>query len=100
MTDTAMIFEGDDRGYLKWISLHQQGYVLNLRSDRADAAYVVLHRADCPRISTNQHLSGAYTERKYRKACASTVSALIEVARREGRSDGTFSKRCRICKPL
>ncbi len=91
-------FLDDDEGYLAWIAANPNGFVLNVRR-MADPDYVVLHRANCGSISTDKREPGAYTTRDYRKICAASVAELQRAAKREGRSDGSFSKRCGLCRP-
>ena len=91
-------FLDDDVGYLSWIATNPDGFVLNVRRV-ADPAYVVLHRARCGSISTDKRVPGAYTERDYRKVCATNLTELQLAAKREGRSHGSFSKRCGLCHP-
>jgi len=91
-------FCNDDLSYLAWTTAHPSGFVLNVRSS-PDPDYVVLHRADCKSISNSQQTPGAFTGRNYRKICAASVVELRLAAKREGRSDGSFSKRCGICRP-
>jgi hypothetical protein len=92
-------FIDDDLSYLTWVVAHPDGYVLNVRRS-PDPHYVILHRANCKSISNETHGPGAYTGRSYRKICANSEGMLQPVAKREGRSDGTFSKRCGHCLPL
>lgn len=91
-------FKNDETGYFKWLSSHPNGYVLNVRSE-PDPTYVVLHRASCGSIASTKRASGAYTCKGFRKWCADSTDELQFAAIREGRSDGTFSKRCGLCKP-
>ena len=91
-------FIDDDESYLSWITANPNGYVLNVRRV-ADPDYVVLHRANCGSISTDKHEPGAYAARGYRKICAASVTELQLAAKREGRADGSFSKRCGLCRP-
>ncbi len=91
-------FLDDDEGYLSWIATNPDGLVLNVRR-MADPNYVVLHRANCGSISTDKREPGAYTTRGYRKICAVNVSELQLAAKREGRSDGSFSNKCGLCRP-
>jgi hypothetical protein len=91
-------FVADDLSYLAWVAAHPDGYVLNVRRS-PDPRYVILHRADCTSISNETHAPGAYTGRSYRKICASSEAELHAGAKGEGRSDGTFSKRCGHCCP-
>ena len=91
-------FSNDDKGYRAWLADHPDGFVLNVRSV-PNPEYVVLHRAGCGSISSEAQAPAAFTGRVYRKICATTVAELKLAAKTEGRRDGTFSKRCGICKP-
>jgi hypothetical protein len=91
-------FNGDDLSYLAWTAAHRDGFVLNVQRS-PDPDYVVLHRASCGSISNDKQAPGAFTGRGYRKICATSVAELQVAAKSEGRSDGTFSKRCRLCSP-
>ncbi len=91
-------FYNDDLSYLTWTAAHPDGFVLNVRRV-ADPDYVVLHRADCGSISNDKQTPGAFTGRDYQKICASSVTELQLAAKREGRSDGSFSRRCGLCRP-
>ncbi len=91
-------FLDDDEGYFSWIASNRDGLVLNVRRV-ADPGYVILHRASCGNISTDKREPGAYTTRQYRKVCADNEAELQLAAKREGRSDGSFSKRCGLCRP-
>lgn len=91
-------FENDDLGYLAWTKAHPNGFVLNVRRV-ADRTYVVLHRAACGSISNDRETQGAFTGRDFRKFCATSATELQLAAKREGRIDGSFSKRCGLCRP-
>ncbi len=91
-------FRNNDLKYLAWIAEHPDGFVLNVRSS-PDRKYVILHRAGCYSISNDKQAPGAFTGRNYRKICANSVAELHLAAKREGRSDGSFSKRCGFCRP-
>lgn len=92
-----MQFVGDDDAYLDWVARNPNGYVLNLRA-MPDRGYVVLHRASCRTINSRRDPL-AYTGRGYRKACGIEAADLEKVAVREGRTDGSYSKKCQICNP-
>lgn len=96
----ATEFAGDDAAYLDWLASHPGGFVLNVRS-RPDPFYMVLHRATCRTISAiaNEADFGGYTERAYRKICGDSIDELRGWARSHGRPDGSFSKRCGLCRP-
>jgi hypothetical protein len=51
MKSSVLLFRDDDDGYLKWISDHRDGFVLNA-SRVPTASYLILHRASCRDIST------------------------------------------------
>ncbi len=91
-------FSGDDVSYIFWVKAYPQGFVMNVRMS-PDPHYVVLHRANCRSISDDRRVPGAYTARHYRKLCSLSLSNLSNAAKREGRPDGSFSKRCALCKP-
>lgn len=89
-------FENDDLAYLQWLRDNPSGYVLNVRVT-ADPGYVVLHRATCASISSDRRAANAYTGAEYRKICSNDIDELARAAKAEGRSDGSFSKRCAHC---
>ena len=91
-------FCNDDDGYLAWIGENPGGFVWHVRRQR-DSTYVILHRASCNSISSDLRTSGAYTARAYRKVCALNLEELQLAARKEGRHDGSFSKKCSQCRP-
>lgn len=91
-------FSKSERNYLEWVESHPSGFVLNVRM-KPDSDYVVLHSATCKSISTKCRARGAYTERSYRKWCANSIGELRQAAKTEGRRDGSFSRRCGICRP-
>lgn len=93
-----MIPFSDDVSYLAWTAAHPDGFVLNVRRS-PDPDYVILHRASCGSISNDKQAPGAFTARAYRKVCAITEAELKLAAKDEGRSDGSFSKRCGLCRP-
>lgn len=91
-------FRNDEDGYLEWLAAHPNGYVLNVRRN-PNPSYVVLHRASCSSISSSSRPDGAYTSRAYRKVCVTDMGQLKNAASAEGRKDGSFSKRCGLCRP-
>jgi len=91
-------FEHDEEGYFRWLTSHPAGYVLNVRSEPAPK-YVVLHRASCGSISSTKRAPQAYTGKSYRKWCGESMEEVRAAAVKEGRLDGSFSKRCGMCKP-
>ena len=90
-------FDNDDAGYLAWLSWNNQGYVVNVRR-RLTPDYVVLHRASCGSISALRE-DGAYTERSYVKFCGRALPDIDEAPTACGRTRGSFTKRCSLCKP-
>jgi hypothetical protein len=91
-------FRNDDLGYLAWTAAHPKGFVLNVRR-LADPGYVILRRADCNSISNDRQAPDTFTGKSYRKVCATSEADLRHAAEREGRSNGSFSKRCGLCRP-
>lgn len=91
-------FRDDEDVYLDWLAGNPTGYVLNVRRVPSPD-YVVLHRADCGSISSASRLAGGYTSRAYRKVCSADIEELKQAAIAEGRKDGSFSKRCGLCRP-
>lgn len=90
-------FTDDDAGYLRWISDHPDGFVVNVeRGERS--GYAVLHRASCSSISRARD-NGAYTDRGYRKIVSEDLSDLRAYTKSIGRADGSFSKHCGQCAP-
>ncbi len=89
-------FSDDDASYLAWLTAHPNGFVVNVRRS-PDPDYVALHRASCKSISSDKRRPGAYTARGYRKVCGITEAELKLAAKSEGRSDGSFSRRCGLC---
>lgn len=93
-----MLFAQDDAGYLDWLRANPSGLVLNVRA-HPDPGYVVLHRASCGTISRQQADPLAYTGNAYRKIVGLHADQLHAAALAQGRSDGSFSKRCGLCRP-
>lgn len=93
----ARQFSDDDAGYLRWVSDHPDGFVLNVERGLRPG-YTVLHRATCRTIATSRD-DGAYTERGYRKVVANDIADLRSFIRKLGRADGSFSKACGHCRP-
>lgn len=101
MSVVEFMREGDDPKYLAWIAEHADGFVLNTRRLIPRPGYMALHRATCRTIGTltGDARPGGFTERTYRKVCATTPSELSRWVRDHGRPDGSFSKRCSVCRP-
>ena len=98
----AILFDGDDRAYLRWVAAHPEGFVVNMRR-RPDSEYFVLHRARCKSIQRHRNMDGepgGFTERSYRKLCASSVSVLEDELRRLMGARTGISKQCSRCGPL
>jgi hypothetical protein len=55
-----------DAGYLAWISLHPEGFVINTYR-RPSRAYLKLHQAACPTISRLQPGARTFTDGEYSK---------------------------------
>lgn len=100
---SAVLFQGDDSGYIRWLKKHPSGYVVNIRS-RLDPGYVVLHRAVCSSISqypTMDRNPGGFTERSYQKICGlsiSEINALLSDVFKGLYSITSFNCRCLLEK--
>lgn len=93
-------FTNDDNAYRQWITDYPQGFVINTNKG-ANPNYMVLHKAACSHVSNfHARKEGACTERDFIKVCAVNVDPLKEWAKVHGRSDGSFSGTCGVCKPL
>lgn len=93
-------FDGNDKPYLAWLVVNPNGYVINRRRGKSKT-YAVLHRATCRLIRTYNEMArpGGFTERKYIKACSTSIEPLKVYARKMGRHDGSFSGKCKLCNP-
>ena len=95
----VILFEDDDAGYLRWISEHPAGYVVNMRR-WLDPDYLVLHRASCFSINRYPKMlehPGGFTERSYRKLCSSSLSELEAHLSQMTSKPDPFSKVCSLC---
>lgn len=92
------VFNNDEQSYLDYVRKNPRGYVLNVRKE-PDPEYVILHRASCGLITSDKRDYGGYTMRNYKKICSTNIDDLKLAAKQEGRNDGSFSKRCKLCKP-
>lgn len=92
-------FSGDDKAYQEWVTSHPQGFVVNTNQG-ISPKYMVLHKARCSHVSNfSTRKQGAFTQGDFMKACAVEIDRLREWAKVHGRSDGSFSGECSICKP-
>ena len=91
-------FRHDEKGYFAWIGANSCGFVLNVRGI-PDADYVVLHRAGCGSISNRSHVPDAFTGRGTERFVQRNLEELRAAAKQEGRNDGSFPKRCGLCRP-
>jgi hypothetical protein len=87
----VIIFIEEDEAYLHWIDDNQSGFVVNTYR-RPSPAYLVLHRAICPRISTAARTN--WTTKQYIKVCSADLSQLRDWAQRELTGD---LKPCSFC---
>ena len=83
----------NDQSYQRWLDRNPDGYVLNVRATLAPG-YAVLHRAQCPFVNNNRYSTGAFTERAYRKVCATTTAELKEWLTRYMPRQRDFSNEC------
>lgn len=95
----AFVFQDDESAYLKWLSQHSSGYVLNTSVNPA-GDYLVLHSAKCKTI--RQAKAGAhpacFTGNGYVKVCAPDIQELNDWIGELGFND--FSKKCELCHPI
>ncbi len=98
MSQSAQVFDADDRAYLDWVHDHPDGYVVNATRGLSFGS-MVIHHATCTSISGDRSgmRAGAFTERQYVKICAVDLEGLSLWARAEGSPDGSFGRRCRTC---
>ena len=89
----AILFQGDDTGYLEWLDAHPTGYVMNLGRRSSE---LVLHRASCTSLQPRGTAS-ELTERP--KVCANTVANLRAYVRSHITDASDFSRRCSHCSP-
>jgi hypothetical protein len=97
----AVLFDGDDRAYLRWLDANHDGYVVNLRR-HVNSRYVVLHRARCHTVRQHggmEESPGGFTERSYRKLCGAELPSVIDWLRKEFGTPDPVTKNCARCKP-
>ena len=90
-----IIFIEEDEAYLHWIDENQSGFVVNAYR-RPSPAYLVLHRAVCPQISTVTRTN--WTTKQYIKVCSTDLDQLKAWAQRE--VDGDLRPCGFCCKDL
>jgi hypothetical protein len=89
-------FLDDDAGYLAWIAVHPDGYVLNSHR-QPTPRYLVLHRATCHTMAPRSEADTRAWTAAYRKTCSATAGELVNWAQAYGGGPPT---RCRTCRPL
>ena len=87
-------FENDDAGYLRWLAIHPQGYVIN-SSRPPIPTYLMLHRSSCWTISDRPANGGSWTIDMF-KLCSENKDALERWA--VGVVAGQVTP-CKICRP-
>ncbi len=100
--ESAILFDGNDKEYLRWLQVNSEGFVVNIRR-RNDPSYAVLHRADCSSVSRYKNMEsnpGGFTERANRKICALSTSDIEAFF--ENFADGSYSisSACTRCGPM
>jgi hypothetical protein len=91
---SACEFRDDDRGYLAWLAVHPDGYVINIGRSHSESAARV-HRAGCRTISGQNPRGGAWTG-PYVKICAEHVPELEQWAIEQV---GKPIPPCGVCHP-
>ena len=94
-------FIGNEDVYLRWLTEHPGGFVINTRRNMP-SDYMVLHRASCRKISSYNRMAqpGGFTSRAYIKICGDSINELSQWVSTNGRLDGSFSKECSKCRPI
>jgi hypothetical protein len=72
--DGLVVFANDESGYLAWLDVHSDGYVLN-SFPKPKASYLKLHRAACGRIRGTPPRGGLWTT-PYIKVCSADRVAI------------------------
>jgi hypothetical protein len=80
-----------DSEYFRWLSVHPQGFVLNVQGKK-----IVLHRASCTHIDRHNN-AGALTERGAQKFGAEERAVLTRWAQQRGLASGPLLPKCRSC---
>lgn len=103
------MFEKKDSEFIGWIERNPDGYVINALRSRSPK-YFVLHRSGCKIISTYvkktpgkskpRRPRGGFTERQYIKIGSNSISSLRNWVKKNGRTNGSFTKHCALCNPL
>lgn len=84
-------FVHDDAGYLRWLTQHPSGFVINTYT-RPSAAYLKLHHASCTTISRLQQGARSFTHGAYSKLCGGR--AQLE---QHARQIGGTAQPCPLC---
>jgi hypothetical protein len=87
-------FDRDDEGYIRWVTVNPDGFVLNLPRPRGRSG-LMLHRAGCPTI-TGEPTRGQSWTADYVKLCSGEKWRLDDWATQEL---GARPPRCQICSP-
>jgi hypothetical protein len=99
---TAIEFIKNDKGYNNWLKNHEDGFVINTRSNKP-SSYMILHKASCYKIKylcyKHNARYGGFTHRAYIKICGENIADLQIWVKNHGRTNGTFSAKCGLCKP-
>ena len=86
-------FVNDDNGYLRWLALNPDGFVVNSNRVLVNS-YLILHRASCKWINTPDRTN--WTTTGYIKTCSNDLTVLSEWAEHEV---GGSLKPCKTCQP-
>lgn len=88
-------FDHDDEGYLRWISAHPAGLVINCYATPS-TDYLILHRASCSSISVRQVDKEHWTH-DYIKVCSEDRGETLVWCYSEA---GGAPASCQLCDPL
>ena len=94
--DDPREFRDDEDGYLGWVRDHSDGWVINAGRNLAKSDRLVLHRANCRRITSLPPHT-----KDYIKFCSTDRDALLAWAWRVEwvQRDADISTGCTTCHP-
>jgi hypothetical protein len=92
--DDPVSFVDDEAGYLAWLGVHPEGYILNSYR-QPSPGYLILHRSACNTMAPRGAADARTWTTAYRKTCAATLGSLVNWALAHGGGPPTPCGRCR-----